>query len=648
MNKSRTAAACGVSVAAFILYRATLLPGVDFGDTGSLQTIVGSPIIEPRDGYPLYFALGALFLGVIRGDPAHVLNLASAFWGAAACGIFSLVACELSGSLVAGVGSAILFAGSYTFWSQSVIAEVYTLHIFFVLLTVWLLLLWERNTSLRGLGLFFAAYAFGFGNHLSMILLFPGYVLFLFTAAPGGWRSMMSPRVVALAVSLALLGALQYAWNLRTLWVVGPPLAGLTELVRTAWFDVTKSDWRETMVMNVPASLLANHASMYLFDLKQQFGWLGAALAMIGFARLLALHWRRGLLLAVAYLTNVSFAYGYNVGDAHVFFLPSHAILALLTAPGAVFGGEVLRRLWHVTSRRPPLRAGPAPSSPVPAVSAAALTAVLLLAYAAARIYRDFPALDRSEDRRPSELLNQLTAGLDDRQAVLLTDLDWQVQNGLSYYEKVIRPELATVRLRDVLLYAPALVQDNLEIGRRVALTAQARLALADAYGPLIRTAPDPQVTSPTMLEITRGLASGTPYVLCVLRPTRGFILDRDDLRRAISALTGNRFDSVPNDDYVAIAGTVGDRPTLVAAAPEPFRQRTELSGVPVEIRMESWLAADTIRRMGFGHVIARREHSLIVERGVSFVAFDTMGRPIRSGYSSSIFAPQARYLCYR
>jgi hypothetical protein len=60
---------------------------------------------------------------------------------------------------------------------------------------------------------------------------------------------------------------------------------------------------------------------------------------------------------------------------------------------------------------------------------------------------------------------------------------------------------------------------------------------------------------------------------------------------------------------------------------------------------MESWLAADTIRRMGFGHVIAGREHTMIVERGVSFVAFDDRGRPIRTAYASNIFAPQPRFL---
>ena len=63
---------------------------------------------------------------------------------------------------------------------------------------------------------------------------------------------------------------------------------------------------------------------------------------------------------------------------------------------------------------------------------------------------------------------------------------------------------------------------------------------------------------------------------------------------------------------------------------------------------MDSWLVSDTIRRMGFGHVVAGRRHSLIVERGVSFVAFDRSGAAQRSGYAAGIFAAEPRYLCYR
>jgi hypothetical protein len=112
----------------------------------------------------------------------------------------------------------------------------------------------------------------------------------------------------------------------------------------------------------------------------------------------------------------------------------------------------------------------------------------LFLAYVAARTWRDYPALDRSEDHRPTQVLTDLTTGLDDRQAVFLADLNWQVQNGLSYFGKEVAPNLAYERMPTVMLYAPALVADNETIGRTVVLTDRARSELVDAYGPLLPT----------------------------------------------------------------------------------------------------------------------------------------------------------------
>ena len=60
---------------------------------------------------------------------------------------------------------------------------------------------------------------------------------------------------------------------------------------------------------------------------------------------------------------------------------------------------------------------------------------------------------------------------------------------------------------------------------------------------------------------------------------------------------------------------------------------------------MDGWLPSDTIRRMGFGQVIAARRHTLIVERGVSFAAFDENGTATQTVYASNIYAAQARYL---
>jgi hypothetical protein len=617
-------AAVAVAACALALYTSTLLPGVDFGDTGSFQATVGSPVISPRDGYPLYFAIGDLFLRLAPGDAAHALNLASAVEGALAAGVVVLAAAELSGSAVAAGAAALLFAGSYTFWSQAVIAEVYALHAMFVALTLLLVLRWQRRPTMGRLALFFGAYALGFGNHLSMVLLLPGYALFLLAAAPGGWRQMVRPRVVMLAALLAGLGALQYAWNIRELWLRPHVPQGLADAAQMFWFDVTKSDWRETMVAHVPRSMLADRLAMYAFDLRQQFGWPVPVLAAVGLAGTWRRSWQRGALMAALYGVNLLFAFTYNVGDTHVFYLPSHLFIAILVAAALVFLSELTAR------------------ERVRKYALFACAAATIL-YAAVRIQRDYPALDRSGDRRPTEVLSALTSGLDDQHDILLSDLNWQIQNGLSYFTKFPRAGVAEAHMPDVLLFTPALVRDNRFVGRDVALTERARKELEQAYGPMLPTAPDPRVTARTLLEIVSSVPRGTRYVLTVLKPSRDLAPDENDLKTAVRLLGGQI--SEQRGDYVAVAGLAGKTPALEVDTASPFARTIELGGVDVQIRMDSWLNFDTIRRMGFGHVIAARHHTLIVERGISFVTFDQNGRALDTAYASNIFAPQLRYI---
>jgi hypothetical protein len=367
--------------------------------------------------------------------------------------------------------------------------------------------------------------------------------------------------------------------------------------------------------------MVSDHAAMYAFDLGQQFGWAGPAIALAGLARLVMTNGRYAALVLTIYLVNLTFAFGYNVGDTHVFYLPSHLMVALLAAPGIVLAGSVIRQRH--------------------------LAAALLLAYAGARAWRDYPALDRSHDDRPTRVVAALTAGLDDRHAILLTDLNWQIQNGLSYFGKEIAPEVAYERMPAVVLYAPALIAANTAISRDVALTERARSTLITAYGPLFPSERDPRVVTPSLPDATRNLPDGSRYVFCILKPTRDLNLDWDEIGAALAAVTGGPV-RVPDGDYVVIAGMLGQPPSLLLGSNRPFRRSLDLQGVPVSIRMESWLAADTIRRMGFGHVIVARQHTLIVERGVSFAAFDSTGKANRAAYAANIFAPQPRYLVKR
>ena len=225
------------------------------------------------------------------------------------------------------------------------------------------------------------------------------------------------------------------------------------------------------------------------------------------------------------------------------------------------------------------------------------------------------------------------------------TDLNWQIENGLHYFVNRTRNNVAVARMNDVLPYAPVLIRDNLAINRQVFVTERAAATLQAAYGSALTLVPDPEISSTLISDLVRDLPLGTRYVVCVLSPPSGTTLNNADIQDSLEMLSGARIHAFPSGDYAAMAGLVGEPPALVQSGERPFRADVTLAGVRVTVRMDAWLAFDTIRRMGFGHVVSDRKHSLIVERGVSFVAFDATGQPIRRGYAGGLFAPQPRFV---
>ncbi len=486
------------------------------------------------------------------------------------------------------------------------------------------LLWWSERPSVRRLAVVYGLYALGFGNHLMMILLAPAIVLFI-AVTPGGLRQMLSPRGLALAVVCAAAGASQYLWNASYLWQWGgfpPPL----EAWRTFWYDVTKADWRATMVMGVHESALPARRAMYWWDIRQQIGIPGVALALAGVAALLVRHPRRFVLLAAAGVPAFAFAYTYNVGDVHVFFLPAHQIAIAFAAAGAAAVLRAARRL-----RRPWL--------PVAA-------ATLVLVYPTARLYDAFPAVDRSSDRRPVEHLDAMTRGLG-ADALFVADVNWQIDNGLDYYTRHVRPELNHIRVRDVPLTLPFLVRDNLAGGREVVMSAESRELAEAAFGGLFDFAPDNRAPAPSLPERLAAAASGEPdliYVLAVLAPDPNLPFDQDELDRSLRQLTGGTAQPGPTPPYQVLAGRVGEPPRFDRRADRPFRTSLRIGALSLDIRMESWLPGDTMRRAGFGRVIAGRRPVLTLERGVSAVLLTPDGTVRAAEYASGLFAPVPRY----
>jgi len=102
------------------------------------------------------------------------MNLMAAVFGVLGVGaVYSLIERMTASKLGAWVGGGVL-AFIPVFWWQTVAAEVYTLHVFFVALMMRLLWGWEERREFWILVVFALVTGLSFGNHLQTVMLAPG------------------------------------------------------------------------------------------------------------------------------------------------------------------------------------------------------------------------------------------------------------------------------------------------------------------------------------------------------------------------------------------------------------------------------------------------------------------------------------------
>ena len=182
----------------FVVYLSTISPVVYLGDSGELTAAAFSLGIPHGSGYPLYTLLGKLFCLIPIGNVGFRMNLMSAFFAVATLLlVYSLIVKITASNLAAFVGALILAFVSI-FWFQTVAAEVYVLHVFFVALLLKILWWWDETREFPILMLFVFVTGISFGNHLQTVMLAPAV---LFMILSGDKRNLFNPKnTVVLAV----------------------------------------------------------------------------------------------------------------------------------------------------------------------------------------------------------------------------------------------------------------------------------------------------------------------------------------------------------------------------------------------------------------------------------------------------------------
>ena len=134
---SDTRVMAAVFIAAFTLYFYTAARYVVLEDDALFIGALHFWGVSHPPGYPAHTLLGGIFYSLLPfGSPALKAHLFSGVAGAAACVALYAVVRQLGGERIIAVCAALAYAVSKSFWSQAVVAEVYTLNsfLFFTLL----------------------------------------------------------------------------------------------------------------------------------------------------------------------------------------------------------------------------------------------------------------------------------------------------------------------------------------------------------------------------------------------------------------------------------------------------------------------------------------------------------------------------------
>jgi len=354
-NRTDFVIALAVGVCALAAYVRTLAPGVLYGDSAEFQTLAYTLGTTHSTGYPVYLLLARLLGFLPIGSLAWRVNLLSAVGAATTVSGVFLLTRYLTRSRIGALLGSVALGLSYTFWSQAIIAEVYTPAL--ALLSVVVLLLWrwhnapaERNRALLSAALLSGL---GLGVHAFVVLIAPTAVVFVISTLwlrrlrwPQWRRALLVALVgVALGVGAFLLASLAIDLNnppssfiqvalypSRSLW--GLEATDLDSPLERLRLTMAGRQWQDAMF---PGDLdIADEIVIYCDRLiSYEFSPLMLLCAMLGVTVMLHIVPQLGVFWLVAFATILYFILHYQPPDKYIFYLPTSLLVAIATGCGA-------------------------------------------------------------------------------------------------------------------------------------------------------------------------------------------------------------------------------------------------------------------------------------------------------------------------
>ena|GEM_PF-672854 len=336
-NKKDYIICCGILFITLLVYILTLAPTVYFGDSGELTAAAYNLGIAHPPGYPLYLLLGKLFmLFVPIGDMAMRMNLLSAFFASLVAVLIYLINRVLTHGRLISVLVSSAAAFSFTFWTQALVAEVYTLAALFFCTLIFLTLLWLKTRKEHWLLLLALTAGLALTHHVIIAVFYPVFFIFILLNKP---RLIRNRKLIAKTACLFLLPLLLYLYL---------PLRSALDPLN----DWGNPETFSTMIDHITAKQFGGLFFKYNLDgvlfqlniffdaLLKQFPFIFLILAAIGIIIGLKRERKMALFFLALQAVNISYSLTYYITDIEPHFINIFLTLTL-------FMGMVLDRLYR-------------------------------------------------------------------------------------------------------------------------------------------------------------------------------------------------------------------------------------------------------------------------------------------------------------
>ena len=344
-----------ITILALAAYVRTLAPDVLYGDSAEFQCLAYTLGITHSTGYPTYLFLGRLVGFLPIGNPAWRISLLSAICAAISVGGIYLLARSFTRSRMGAALGGLALGISYTFWSQAVIAEVYTPGVAFLVGVMVLLFHWQAEPRNRNLSLWAAALlaGIGFGVHASVWLIAPPAVAIVTWTL---WAQGASHPERLQSLSAGFAGATVGLLIFLAAFLISDRLNSPTSFIRTTlepsrifWnlepddFDsplkrakmtVISAQWGNALFPGGDFSFMAELKNFTGRLVHLEFPSMVLIFGLFGLVMMVLTRPIRGTFFLLAFLFSLFFILNYQVGDKYVFYLPLYIPLAVAVGTG--------------------------------------------------------------------------------------------------------------------------------------------------------------------------------------------------------------------------------------------------------------------------------------------------------------------------